>query len=191
MKNPLILKIEIPAAHRYYVYTLAHPDGTVFYIGKGTGRRIKFHEAEAQGDCQCPRCQVIRSIWEKGQSVVKAIVFETGVEDWAHQHEMQLIKQHGREKLCNRTNGGEGRSPSPFEKTYQRYHDQALYWLWKAQVDMTSLYEARIESAEKRLERLEEWRQGWLSEIQGWREACEREGMKYDPRMEEHISGPW
>ncbi|GER86520.1 hypothetical protein KDW_06820 [Dictyobacter vulcani] len=33
---------------KYYVYTLAYPDGHIFYVGKGQGDRIHQHEKEAQ-----------------------------------------------------------------------------------------------------------------------------------------------
>ena len=35
---------------QFYVYTLAYPDGKVFYVGKGSGYRIDQHEMEARTD---------------------------------------------------------------------------------------------------------------------------------------------
>ena len=43
----------------YYVYTLAYPDGTVFYVGKGSGNRIQHHEQEALRGHDCPKCDLI------------------------------------------------------------------------------------------------------------------------------------
>lgn len=36
----------------FYVYTLAYPDSKVFYVGKGTGKRIDDHEREARKGVQ-------------------------------------------------------------------------------------------------------------------------------------------
>jgi hypothetical protein len=58
------------APKTYYVYTYAYPDGTIFYIGKGTDGRIDQHEQEAtRSECTCKRCQVIRQIWASGKPV--------------------------------------------------------------------------------------------------------------------------
>jgi transcriptional regulator with XRE-family HTH domain len=94
---------------RYYVYTLAHPDGTVFYVGKGCGNRVAHHEQEALRGHNCPKCEVIRSIWRAGGKVQRAIVFETEDERAALDHEAALIRYYGRTQLVNRTSGGHGR----------------------------------------------------------------------------------
>lgn len=99
---------------RFYVYTLsyppelARPDGSVFYVGKGTGRRIHRHEEEARRGHDCHKCNVIRKIWRVGGQVVKAIVLETLDEQAALDHERALIAAYGRDNLCNLTDGGEG-----------------------------------------------------------------------------------
>ena len=66
----------------YYVYEQAYPDdfldqelaGTVFYVGKGTGNRIDFHEEAASGkhyDANQQKCAIIREIQAQGKQVVK------------------------------------------------------------------------------------------------------------------------
>lgn len=50
----------------YYVYTLARPDDTVFYVGKGSGNRVAQHEQEALRGHICLKYELIRSIWEQG-----------------------------------------------------------------------------------------------------------------------------
>lgn len=77
----------------YYVYTYAYPDpdGRVFYVGKGTGRRFFDHEREAQSGCPCKKCRVIRQIWASGKPVQKRIVYETFVEQDALLYEQKLI----------------------------------------------------------------------------------------------------
>ena len=52
-----------PAEQRsYYVYTLARPDGSVFYVGKGSGKRIHHHERLTRSDPNKEKCEVIRQI---------------------------------------------------------------------------------------------------------------------------------
>lgn len=98
---------------RFYVYELARPDGRVFYVGKGTGRRIRRHESEARTICQCHKCNVIRKIWRDGGVVTYAIVLETDDESLAFQFEQERIAFHGRDVLVNHTDGGDGlRNPS-------------------------------------------------------------------------------
>lgn len=58
---------------KYYVYTLAH-NGTVFYVGKGSGNRIPQHEKEALRGHTCCTCEVMSSIWRNGSTVPLAMV---------------------------------------------------------------------------------------------------------------------
>jgi hypothetical protein len=93
----------------YYVYTLAYPDGRVFYIGKGTGDRIERHEQEARGNARERnpfKCNVIRKIWADGGQVVKTILAYFDTEQDAHMYEIALISLM--DGLTNLTNGGEG-----------------------------------------------------------------------------------
>lgn len=96
---------------KYYVYTLARPDGSVFYVGKGQGQRIEMHEKEARQHpnhtCNNARkCQTICEIWAAGGQVQRAIVFESDDEQAAFDRERELIAQYGRENLCNVREGG-------------------------------------------------------------------------------------
>lgn len=95
---------------QFYVYTLARPDESVFYVGKGTGRRIEDHEAQARRGMQSYKCSVIRKIWRAGGEVLRAIVFTTDSEAAAHDEERRVIAELGRDTLCNLTDGGEGSS---------------------------------------------------------------------------------
>jgi hypothetical protein len=98
------------AYYTYYVYTLAYPDGRIFYVGKGQGDRMYQHEREArQYDNQLQKSakvRVIREIWSAGGKVVKTKVFETKNEEEANQYEKQFIAQCDPHTLTNRTKGG-------------------------------------------------------------------------------------
>ena len=99
---------------RFYVYTLARPDGTVFYVGKGTGYRIDDHERDARRGEQSHKCRVIRKIWSEGGTIQKEKVAFFDTEEEAYCLEMQLIASIGRDTLTNYSNGGEGRGVGHF-----------------------------------------------------------------------------
>lgn len=98
---------------KYYVYEQAYPDdfldqalaGTIFYVGKGTGNRIDFHEEAARGmhfDANQQKCAIIREIQAQGKQVVKRKVYETDVEMDAYPYEWILIHLiYGAENLTN------------------------------------------------------------------------------------------
>ena len=92
-----------------YVYTLAYPEsmgGQVFYIGKGSGYRINQHENEARLGKQSKKCEIIRSILNAGERVVKCKVHEGLSSHQAYEQERLLIQQYGLENLANSKDGG-------------------------------------------------------------------------------------
>lgn len=89
----------------YYVYTLARPGGTIFYVGKGCGNRVAQHEQEALRGHTCPKCELIRSIWRSGGTMQRAIVFETEDEQAALARKMKLIDSYGPDQLVNQRGG--------------------------------------------------------------------------------------
>lgn len=128
----------------YYVYTLAYPDGVVFYVGKGRHDRIDDHEREARKGVTSHKCNVIRQIWAKGERIIKTKVKEGMSEEDAYQLEIDLICRYGRAKLTNLTDGGEGGNGGAREgagrplKSYkgnQGVGDTPLenLWLWLAE----------------------------------------------------------
>src|SRR5258708_37431663 len=86
--------------YEYYVYTLAKPDGTVFYVGKGKGHRITQHEYDARKGIQSAKCDVIREIWATGGEVTKTKHGEFVKESDALSYESYLIKTY-RDTLTN------------------------------------------------------------------------------------------
>jgi hypothetical protein len=95
---------------RFYVYVLARPNGSPFYVGKGTGTRIYDHDNEARCGHQCYKCNVIRKIWRNGGQIHRYTVFTTNDEQEAFDYERELISLYGRKTLTNLTDGGEGAS---------------------------------------------------------------------------------
>lgn len=103
-KKPL----EFPRG-KYYVYTLAYPDGDVFYVGKGFGRRVHDHEREARRENhQCAKCNIIRAIWESGKQIKREIVFTTTSEAEALSEEGEYIRLYDLRLLTNIQNGRSG-----------------------------------------------------------------------------------
>jgi len=103
----------------HYVYTLAYPDGRVFYIGKGLYRidgnhirydRINRQEIDARrGKGRNPyKIHVIRKIWREGGELVKTRLafFETHEEAALYESSLIFLMPG----LTNMTAGGEGHS---------------------------------------------------------------------------------
>lgn len=92
---------------QYYVYVLARPNGKVFYVGKGKGKRVFGHEAEARSGHTSHKCNVIRKIWKNGGQVQRYIIFTTDDEQEALEYERETIALYGLHNLTNQTTGGE------------------------------------------------------------------------------------
>ena len=95
---------------KYYVYTYAKPDGTIFYVGKGSGYRINTHENMARKGDDSYRSRVIRKVWREGGEVRKEKVFETDDEQEAFDYERMLTREIGLAYLTNAVEGGGGTS---------------------------------------------------------------------------------
>lgn len=93
---------------KFYVYELSDENSRVFYVGKGSGRRMWQHSYKAKHGEQTPRAEKIRSILDRGHKVNLKKVFETNDEIEAYREEVGRIALHGRDTLTNRTNGGCG-----------------------------------------------------------------------------------
>jgi len=110
-----------------YCYALADECGRVFYIGKGLGRRMFAHVAEAKRGKSGLKCERIRQMLEAGQHVQYRILGKYATHDEACAAERGFIAAH--EGLTNLTAGGEGVKPDPKER--MRRHAIRLLWRLK------------------------------------------------------------
>lgn len=101
-------------SEHYYVYVLGTPDGSPFYVGKGSGNRIFQHDAEARNvDRPSHKLNLIRKIRRMGGTIGYSFAGFFEDEVAALEAEMQLISAIGRfdlgeGPLTNQTSGGEG-----------------------------------------------------------------------------------
>jgi hypothetical protein len=103
------------AANRFYVYTYSYPDGTPFYVGKGTAFRFKRHLTDVKysnkADTWCKK--VIKSLLNKGQEPIIKKIVENIDNEFAVLVEQEYIAKYGRKDLgtgilVNCTSGGDG-----------------------------------------------------------------------------------
>jgi hypothetical protein len=109
----------------YYVYVLRRPDGTPFYVGKGTGFRAFAHENEARHPngptSNAHKLNVIRAMKRRSESILYELDAVFPSEDAAYARETALIttwrRLHEGGTLTNRApGGGSTAGVSPFSK---------------------------------------------------------------------------
>lgn len=96
------------AQRRFYVYHLIDPrNGEVFYVGKGTGRRMRHHVREARGRKfgNARKCERILAIMDAGLEVIEQIVLCGLTETAAFALEAAEIERIGVESLTNLSHG--------------------------------------------------------------------------------------
>jgi len=98
---------------RYYVYLLKdNRDGSIFYVGKGSGNRVVKHmEGIASGFMASRNKDLqdrMQSILSSGGEIEWEIVFRSNNEEVAYEEERRWIHDLGLESLCNKKMGGEG-----------------------------------------------------------------------------------
>lgn len=99
---------------RPYVYALVDPrDGAVFYIGKGTGRRMFQHQLDAKRGrgAETPKRQRLIEILGAGMTVETRVLGEFTSERAAYAAERRLIAEH--KGLTNTHPGGNGNYCGP------------------------------------------------------------------------------
>lgn len=100
--------------YHFYVYELIDPrDHKVFYVGKGTAKRMYTHMHAVRrnrvpnGTNSYLYCK-LKQLLDKNIEPLYVKIFETNDEQEAFEIECHDILFHGRENLCNLTDGGEG-----------------------------------------------------------------------------------
>jgi len=109
------ITISAPAvAERFYVYTYSYPDGTPFYVGKGTGRRDKRHLEQAKHAKKVKSwcAKIVKSLIKKDQYPIIHRIIDNIDEELALLIEQEYIDKYGRRDintgiLVNATDGGE------------------------------------------------------------------------------------
>lgn len=91
----------------FYVYALIDPrTADIFYVGKGSGRRLQNHEVEARRGVRSSKCDRIRAIWADGHQVGREIVSRHEDENEALDAEYEMIESIGLSALTNVLPGG-------------------------------------------------------------------------------------
>lgn len=100
---------------KYYVYIYSYPDGTPFYVGKGSGRRDRVHLCDAKAGRNKDKwaVRVISKLLREGSQPLITRVAESLSETEALDLEKSLIARYGRKDLgtgclTNATDGGDG-----------------------------------------------------------------------------------
>ena len=103
----------------YYTYIHATPDGNVFYVGKGTGRRVYSTR---------DRTVHWRSIVQKHEGVMMRIVSHFDTEQEAFEHEKALIDMYKSQgcDLVNLTDGGRGPLGYRFTEEVRRLKSEQM-----------------------------------------------------------------
>lgn len=96
----------------YYVYELIDPKSDeLFYVGKGLNKRMYSHYNRVRTGHVLSNEKLyykLKSLIDENLKPIYNKVFITTNETIAYNKEVELIKKHGREKLCNLTEGGNG-----------------------------------------------------------------------------------
>jgi hypothetical protein len=133
---------QISSQGKYYVYTLAYPDGRIFYVGKGKNygkhERIDEHEIEARGRRHTnnpDKLEIIRSIWASGGEVLKRKVAHFDDEMEAYMYEWALMNMTCYADTLANINRGPGHpttirkdKPKPLPATEKYLHRYRKHW---------------------------------------------------------------
>jgi len=134
---------------RYYVYELTDPrDGSIFYVGKGSGRRIHIHALSVKRqDSRYKRhnpklFNKISSILSDGETVVEMIVRRFHDEDEAYVFETRRILDIGLNNLCNILPGGKGGPSGDDNPSKRPEFREFMRSLWKNEAYRCQITEA-------------------------------------------------
>lgn len=85
------MKTKVENLHKYYVYVLCKPNGTVFYVGKGKGDRINDHFQKSK---LRHNSRKISTIKKYGDSIKREILCYFSDENTAYEYEEWLIAHY-------------------------------------------------------------------------------------------------
>jgi hypothetical protein len=92
---------------RFYIYLLSDSrTGEVFYVGKGSGKRLQSHLSAMRRGSQLRVHKRIRLLQSEGGQVIFQKVFESNDEVATYREEQEWIAFYGRRNLTNGTDGG-------------------------------------------------------------------------------------
>lgn len=126
-----------------YVYTYSYPDGTPYYVGKGTGPRIREHYRNARKDEKAKTfvVKVTKGILASGQEPIIRKIVDSVDDEFSLFVEQEFIRKHGRRDigtgiLANCTDGGDGVfgvAPETKERMLSNLQNGAAYRFKKGQ----------------------------------------------------------
>jgi len=100
--------------NKFFVYSYAYPDGTVYYVGKGCGSRHRVHIRDAKAGRNAGKfaVRVTKKILDSGEIPLICIIQDKMSEEDSLSLEVELIAKYGRRDngtgiLTNCTDGGD------------------------------------------------------------------------------------
>ena len=148
---------------KYYVYALCKPNGDVFYIGKGKGKRINHHFQEYH--LKRSNSRKNHTIRKYGNSIKREILCYFDSEDKAYEYEEWLISYYG---LAD-----EGGVLYQYAKTRDEYSDKFINEISKPNLPKI---EQKVYSEDVILQLY----QHYFEESLPLYEICQNLGVKYD-----------
>lgn len=121
--------------NKFYVYMYTYPDGTPFYIGKGTGRRKNVHLCDARAgrnkNSMCVR--VISKLLTNNETPIIIKIKDKLSNEDACNLEIELIKKYGRRDihtgiLTNCTDGGDRGACNLSPESIKKQTEKFIYW---------------------------------------------------------------
>ena len=84
--------------NRFYVYTYSYPNGTPFYVGKGTNKRIEHHlwDAKAGRKLNSYNVRVVRKLLSEGKEPIVNKIVDNIDEELAFLVEQEFIAKYGK-----------------------------------------------------------------------------------------------
>jgi hypothetical protein len=122
--------------NRFYVYTYSYPNGGVFYVGKGCGRRMNVHLCDAKAGRR-QRSFVVRVVGKllaAGEAPIIQKILSDVDNELACLVESELIAKHGRRDigtgvLANCTDGGDEGAPNLSPEAIKQRTEKHVAWM--------------------------------------------------------------